>query len=188
MVSMQKSDATGNGCFKYRVTIIRVARRPERDVRPRSLLILEGDKKTTARKKTHAIDKRRILRDDAPGTTHFEAGVSPSFVQPQGFNSGLSQEIAGEKSQIGIQGDIQGDVPIGQDVAPQVIQRAQGIHNTTRLRVRKVLSMSGGMGMTCRITCIKTSKSSTRRCKHMRMSTSCGNLVNVSAMITGLSG
>lgn len=170
MVSKQKSDPTDNSCFEYRVIIIQVSRGPEGDVCPCSLFILVGNKPSTTREKAHAIDEGRILRDDALSMVDLEARVSPSIVQLQGFNSGLSEEIARERSRGGIQGDVQRDIPIGEEPAPQVIQRPECMHDTACLRVHDVLSVSGdNVSKSSQITCIKASTSSTSKWRHMRM-------------------
>lgn len=88
---MQKSDPADNSYFEYRVTI---SRGPECNVCPCGLFVLEGNKPSTTWEKTHAIDEGGIPRDDALSMVHLEARVSPSVVELQGFNSGLSEEIA----------------------------------------------------------------------------------------------
>lgn len=94
MVSMQKSDPTDNSYFEYRVTVFQISHGPEFNMCPCSLFMLEGDKPSTAWEKTHAIDEGVILRDDTLNMMHLKVGISPSVVQPQGFNSGFSQQIA----------------------------------------------------------------------------------------------
>lgn len=70
----------------------------------------------------HSIDERKVLRDDALSMTHLPCRVSPSAVEVQRFDGGQPQGIARKRSNGGVQRDVERDIPIGEELAPHIIQ------------------------------------------------------------------